>query len=358
MNRKFAYTIAAVIALSAAAAMAGGETEEKTIEERLAALEAGAKKSSWSENLTVKGDLRYRYEYKATDDDTTTDRHRIRARIGAYGKVADNVKVGLRLASGSTDDDEAAGSEATSSNQTLEDNFSEKPVWIDLAYITLGCPKIEDLNTTFGKMKQPWVSVSDLIFDTDVNPEGIASVYEFGSDDLALTAVAAYHMLDDKGTGEDDNLTSGQLAVETDVGEHVKLTAGVGAYYYSELPYEIIDGFVKADIKTEALPIKLYGEYLNNTASGVEEDTAWLVGIGTKCPVTGVKLDYNYRDLEADSVYGGLDDGDFGGPDGKGHKIKLSYGLARNTTVGATYFRVDRNNTDRDVLQLDLVVKF
>ncbi|HEY5653783.1 MAG TPA: putative porin [Pontiella sp.] len=355
MNKKIVIGLTVAVAISANSAFAADTTDLKAeleaLSKRIEELESGNKKSDWTENVKIKGDIRYRYEYKATDDDTTTDRHRLRARVGAYGKVADNVKAGLRLASGSDDT-------PTSTNQTLEDEFSEKSVWIDLAYITLGCTSMEGLSTTFGKMKQPWVSVSDLIFDTDVNPEGIASAYEFGCDSLALTATVAYHMLNDKGIGEDDNLTSGQIAAEADMGENVKLTAGVGAYYYSELPYEIVDGFVKADITTEALPIKLYGEYLNNTFSGVAEDTAWLVGIGTTCPVSGAKLDYNYRDLEAGSVYGGLDDGDFGGPDGKGHKVKVSYGLAKNTTVGATYFLVDRNNTDRDVLQLDLVVKF
>ena len=206
-------------------------------------------------------------------------------------------------------------------------------------------------------MKQPWVSVSDLIFDTDVNPEGISSAYKFGNDDVALTATAAYHMLDDKGTGEDDNLTSGQLAAKTEIAEGVKLTAGVGAYYYSELDFEIVDGFVQADIKTDVLPIKIYGEYLNNVASGVSEDTAWLVGIGTKCPLTGIKVEYNYRDIEADSVNPALDDSDFGGA-GKGHKIKAKYGLAKNTSVGTTYFRTERGGSDYDVLQLDFVVKF
>ena len=378
MNKKFVYAIAAVIALSAATVMAGEETEEKTIEERLAALESGVNKSSWAENLTVKGDLRYRYEYKATDDDTTTDRHRLRARIGAYGKVADNVKAGLRLASGSSDN-------PTSTNQTLDDNFSEKPVWIDLAYITLGCTRIKGLNTTFGKMKQPWVSVSDLIFDTDVNPEGIATTYELEAEAFTLISTLSYHIMEEE-TAKDVSLASGQIAAYGKISENIKLTIGAGAFVYNDnegkvMPdydaaesksagntfaalgeyvyrYEIIDGFAKLDINEGPLPCKVYGQYLQNIASGISEDTAWLVGIGTQCPVTGVKLDYNYRDMESDSVLSALADGDFGGPDGKGHKIKATYGLARNTTVGATYFRVDRNNTDRDVLQLDLVVKF
>jgi len=350
MNRKFVYGIVAGVVASTTAIAVADEATEMTLEERVAALEAGNKGSSWAEMIRIKGDLRYRYEYKATDDDTTTDRHRIRARIGAYAKVNDNVDAGIRLATGDNED-------PTSTNQTLDGDFEKKDVWVDLAYITLGCEQIEGLSATFGKMKQPWVSVSDLIFDTDVNPEGISSAYEFGSDTVSLTAIVAYHMLDDKGTGNDDNLTSGQIAAETDLSDSVKLTAGAGAYYYSELNYELVDGFVQADIDTDLLPIKVYGEYLNNTASGVSEDTAWIVGFGTTCPITGVKIGYNYRDIETDSVNPDLDDSDFGGA-GKGHKISAKYGIAKNTTIGSTYFRTERGGSDYDVLQLDLVVKF
>ncbi len=362
MNKKFVYTITAAIAVSTASVFAADEAAVKTLEERIAALEGATKASSWAENLKIKGDVRYRYEYKAKDDDTDKDRHRIRARIGAYGNVTDEVKVGVRLATGSTKIDTSTGLEEplesgpTSSNQTIEGGFSQKPIWLDLAYITYSPAAIDGLSVTMGKMKQPWVSVSDLIFDGDVNPEGISSSYNFGSDALSLTATVAYHMLDDKGTGEDDNLTSGQIAAEAKVAEDIKLTLGTSAFYYSELDFEIVNGFAKADVKKGPLPIKVYGEYLNNIASAVEEDTAWLAGIGTK--YKKVSLDYNYRDLEANSVNDDLDDGDFGGPDGKGHKIKAKYSIAKNVSTGATYFRVDDGGVDVDLLQVDFAVKF
>ncbi|NNJ70242.1 MAG: hypothetical protein HKP10_03005, partial [Kiritimatiellales bacterium] len=166
MNKKIIYSITLGLALSAASVFAAEGADNESILERLEALEGSAKNSSWAEKVAIKGDVRYRYEHKEDDGDVTTDRHRFRARVGAYGKLADNVKAGIRLASGS---DETP----TSTNETLDGNASEKDVWIDLAYITIDCPKGSGLSATFGKMKQPWVQVSDLIFDTDVNPEGI-----------------------------------------------------------------------------------------------------------------------------------------------------------------------------------------
>ena len=353
MNKKIIYTIATGIAIAALPTFAQTSSDEiAALSKRIEALESGNKASSWGENVKIKGDVRYRYEYKADDGDTTDNRHRFRARVGAYGKVADNVKAGVRIASGSS-------KTPTSTNQTLDDNASEKNVWIDLAYITVDCPKGSGLSATFGKMKQPWVQVSDLIFDTDVNPEGISATHTCGSG-LPITTVVGYHIMDED-KGDDVELVSGQVSTVLKLEEDIKLSIGAGAFIFNNIEriepigYDIIDGFAKLDIKKGPAPIKVFAEYLNNTSED-DDNTAWIVGVGTK--IKDVKVSYNYRDLEANSVWGDLDDGDFGGPDGKGHKIKAKYGLFANTTVGATYFRTEHSGVDEDLLQLDLAVKF
>ncbi len=391
MNKKLVYTIALVIAVTA---LSGFATEDAATQEsilkRLEALEGGNKSSSWAEKVQVKGDVRYRYELKKKNSTASDSRHRVRARVGAYAKVNDNVKAGIRVASGSDDS-------PTSTNQTIDDYAPERPVWIDLAYITLNCDQVEGLSATFGKMKQPWVQVSDLIFDSDVNPEGISASYDTELGGISLMTRLAYHIMNDKSVGvwEDVALKSAQIAAAADVGEGLKLTTGVGAFLYNNIEgstpagiskttgfpstgsntsvgagagtsymygYDIIDAFAKLDIKNGPAPIKVYGEVLQNVASGVSQDQAWIVGVGTKCPKTGISLEYNYRDLATDSVLDFLDDGDFGGPGGSGHKVKAKYALMKNTTVGATYFHVknsgNSSGTELDLLQLDLAIKF
>jgi len=358
MNKKNLYSIALGISISILPSFAADEVADlrsqlEFVIKRLDELETGTEKDSWAGKIKHKGDFRYRYEYKAEGGDTDANRHRIRARIGAYADVNEQVKAGVRIATGSDDS-------PTSTNQTVDDNANKKEFWMDLAYLTYNPEAIDGLNLTFGKMKQPWVSVSDLIFDTDVNPEGIAASHTCGND-LSITTALGYHIMDEN-TGDDVELISGQVSASTQVKEDMMLTIGTGAFIFNNIDriepigYDIIDGFAQLDIKKGLAPIKIYGEALSNVDSGAVDGDAWLVGIGTKYKKVG--FDYNYRDLGNDSVWNVLDDGDFGGPDGKGHKVKANYTIAKNFTAGATYFRIDQNETDVDLLQLDLMVKF
>ena len=130
----------------------------------------------WVNNVKIKGDLRYRHEWK--DDESQADdrnRHRIRARIGIYGKVNDEVDLGFRLASGNT-------STPTSTNQDLDTAFSSKNIWLDLAYFDYHPAAVEGLKVLGGKIKDPYFRAgkSNLMFDSDVNPEvkGIGNANE------------------------------------------------------------------------------------------------------------------------------------------------------------------------------------
>ena len=76
----------------------------------------------WVENMKISGDLRYRYEGIDSQSSgkwgPSINRNRIRARIGLYDKINDEVDLGFRLAGGSAD--------PVSTNQTEEDAFSKK----------------------------------------------------------------------------------------------------------------------------------------------------------------------------------------------------------------------------------------
>ena len=128
----------------------------------------------WVRNLKLGGDLRYRHEHR--DDNSVLserDRHRIRARFNVSGQVNEEMNVTFGLASG-------VNESATSTNEDLGDSFSSKDVWLDLAYFDYAPNAIEGLNVFGGKFKDPFhfVGNSDLLFDTDVRPEGIGGTYK------------------------------------------------------------------------------------------------------------------------------------------------------------------------------------
>jgi hypothetical protein len=80
------------------------------------------------------------------------------------------------------------------------------------------------------------------------------------------------------------------------------------------------------------MPLSLYGQYVNNDDASNDQDTAWLAGVKTK--VYGFAIDYNYRDVQRNSVVGAFTDSDFanGFTGSRGSKLKVSYELTRTST--------------------------
>ena len=347
---------------------------------------------AWVEKINLYGDFRYRYEY--IDDDARSDdrnRNRIRARIGLKGKINDEMSFNVRIASGSD--------EPTSTNQTLDGGFSSKDLWLDRAYLTWTPDSMKDWTFLFGKMSNPFYKAggNQLIWDDDLNPEGVAAQYaaqlnektgfflntggmwveESSSDaDASLWGFQAglEHTLDDSSafTWGGSYFKYGNIAdhktfydVEDGFGNTTYTdTDGDEVYLYD---YELLEAFAEYTTKLGKLPASVYGNYVVNTASGVNEDTGWLIGtkLGkAKNPGTW-DVGYEYRDLERDAVVGVFTDSDFigGGSGCKGHKFSTTYGIAKNATLGATYYMSERDNLgakddDYRRVQIDLKVKF
>ena len=114
--------------------------------------------------------------------------------------MKDNFELGFRLASGEPSG--ALGGNPISSNQTLQDNGSKKPIWIDLAYgkwtpFNKG-PWL--LSGTIGKMENPFVA--DMAFDADYTPEGGALQAAYAiNDSHSLKLNGAVFILDEINQG-------------------------------------------------------------------------------------------------------------------------------------------------------------
>ncbi|MFH1718006.1 MAG: putative porin, partial [Planctomycetota bacterium] len=155
------------------------EQMEKEISEAVKDKQLGALPDSlkWAEKVKISGDLRYRHEHTDEEDGSNPgrwqnglDRERIRARLMFEAIVNDEWDVAFRIASGND-------RSPISANQDLEDAFSQKNFWLDLAYFDWHPAAAEELNVTGGKIKNPFyvVGKNQLIWDVDLNPEGIAA---------------------------------------------------------------------------------------------------------------------------------------------------------------------------------------
>lgn len=353
------------------------------------------KKLAWAAKTQIKGDVRVRHESidisGEPDNGHDRDRQRIRARLGAYSEINPQVDTGIRIATGGGDD-------ARSTNQDLNGYFNKKQLWLDQAYIDYHPTALPNLHLVGGKMGQQWVSTGDVIWDADINPEGLAGTYKYDLGGGAeLFGSTGYYVLKDNVDGEgyefkhDLRLYAGQLGSRFNLGDAAKLMVGGSVYAYdkdqdSSCPttgsvtspcalavngnttdrFQLYEGFAQLDLTKLWVPLSFYGQYVVNDKADDGEDTAWLVGAKTKL-MQRVGLEYNYRDVQRNAVVGAFTDSDFGnGSTGaRGHKFKLGYDIDKNFGVGLTYFLAEsdtasrfRRDADVKTLQLDLEAKF
>ena len=340
--------------------------------------------------LQIGGDFRYRHEYI---DDATKDeprgRQRFRLRLSIDAEVTDNIHVIGRIATGSSD--------ATSTNQTADGAFSSKESWIDLAYVKVKPSIIPSSSIQAGKMKNPFkrVGKSQLIWDGDVNPEGVSFSLSPNRNGLLFGANAAYFWIDEiSGSKYDVTMAGGQayVGLKGDLGS---LTVGGGVYdFRNVLESKALtdDGFngnmslaggegeddvylngytltnTFAELKLKQLPVSVYADFVQNIDALDGDNMGWLFGgsIGNdKKGDLPIKLSYFYREVERDAVIAAFSDSDFGGggTDNSGHVGKLSLGLNKYSKLSATYFSNIRkvasgDNNAYDRAQFDINVKF
>lgn len=340
-------------------------------------------KLAWAAKTQFKGDVRFRQETVKNDGVSNTgdqDRQRIRVRLGAYTEINPQVDTGIRIATGNNND-------ARSTNQSLEGNFSKKDIWLDQGYVDYHPTAIKNLHLIGGKMPQPWVSMGDIIWDSDISPEGLAVTYKYPLGSSAeLFGSAGHYTLQDNVDGEgkqfrhDLRLYAGQLGARFAITDNLKMTLGGSLYAYDNdedtatlaingnsagEEFKVYEGFGQLDIGGLPMPLSLYGQVVNNDSASNDQDMGWLAGVKTK--VFGFGVDYNYRDIQRNAVVGAFTDSDFanGFTGSRGSKLKVSYEIDKNFALGATYFMADSDYTNatlRDskinTLQLDAEAKF
>jgi hypothetical protein len=318
----------------------------------------------------IKGDLRYRVERIDQVGKDARVRDRVRARLGFYGKADERFDYGIRLASGSSD--------PVSSNQTLDGGFSSKGINLDLAYLKWTCP-ITGSKALLGKTKNPYKKPgkSSLVWDGDLNPEGVALQMKKWGAFLNL----GRHWLDERSGTADSFVHVAQLGYEKEVGP-IKLLAGASYFDYISVKdqttlvdaadsfgnsttasseytfdYNLTEIFIA--VSATEMPFTFYVDYVKN-GEATSNDTGYLAGftIGKK-----YSLNYNYRNLEKDAVVGAYTDSDFkgGGTDGKGHLVSLGWKATDKSKLSITHLMnktAINNGNDYNRTQLDLSLKF
>ncbi len=350
---------------------------------------------AWLQDLKFGGDMRLRFESsrrKTQDGERQKDRHRARFRL-RFGLekslLDDQFLVGFRLATGSADDgdwDALGGSDPTSANQTFSGFWSQKPVWIDRAYVVFRPDAIDGLMVTAGKISNP-IRISSLFMDGDVNPEGAWIQYTHKGFDSFQPFVGAGWFLAAESSGSDTRLLAYSAGFDWEVVEDVKWSMAASVLDFSNyslrMPsrrgntagwdpeFMVLNVHNQVGFEVRELPVSVFFDFAHNFDEA--ESTSGLRGRNHAFH-TGVKVgsnrrkgdwsaSYEYAWMESNSLPGFWSSGDFGRTGRRGHIVKGAYNLADFLTVGGALFVTEpirsRNGGDDIItLQADLVWKF
>ncbi|MCG3178131.1 MAG: hypothetical protein BIFFINMI_00454 [Phycisphaerae bacterium] len=374
----------------------------------------------WLSGLEFFGDLRVRYEgilYESKPNSTTDQgrsRGRFRLRFGFKKVINDEFTAVFRLASGEGQKNEkgygdVGTSNGISTNQTFTGDFTEKGIYIDQAYIeyTPRCLQSSDGTAKFvaGKQPNPFVgSPTGLIWDSDLNPEGLAQLFTRNADGLELFAALGEFFLEEtnKTTANDVTLLAAQLGFKYKLTPKVAWRMALAYYYFCNAgsstalaeafnngnpasgasgskslnarQFHIVDlytdlTFADVDVFSRKMPVTVFGEVVWNSGdhdAGGKDGDNLAFEIGGKLGAAKKKGDwevlYSFKYVQANAVLSALTDGDFGGSNQFGHTVGFKYALADNVFLGLTGIFTQslgaRTDPHRQLLQADLEVKF
>lgn len=338
----------------------------------------------WIQNTKLKGDFRVRYQYDHTKTLPTADtkdreRARIRVRLGIESKVNDQLLVAVGLSTGTNNSAVASYDASRSPNQSLGEGWAKKVVDWNYAYAQY--TPVSWATLVAGKMNNPLWEPGDLIWDTDINPEGgalkLSKTIIDGTDGFFNTG--AFVLGEAAGNAADPMMFVAQAGVKQKINDNVSVKSSVSFYDSTGMKNKLLEGSVGTNTGLTAgstvtgtlknnyrditpavevtfkdslkaigvdLPyLAVFGEYVANIDSTVKtKKTGFMYGLKFGDEKVEKWRDwqvrYNYAMLGRDAVLDILPDSDrYGGKTGiRAHELMLDFGLSKNTFLGFDYY--------------------
>lgn len=352
-------------------------------------LSTSASADNWSDKVKLDGDFRLREHYEKDDDNAANYKMRVRARLNVSADVSEEVKAYLGFSTGSL------GSSNTSANQDLGGEFENKNFALSKAFFVW--TPYTAAQVMGGKMLNPLFRAggSQLIWDEDVNPEGVAATWNCQCSDTATHFFNLAHFVMDvryTTTSNPDinnpdptvnvaqvggkyslsnmklnwaaaytNFASVKDATVVDAAKGNSTTGGK----YDNL-YEVANLGFEMQWPEMSWPVTFYADWIQNMA--IEEDNqGYLVGVkaGQNKARGDMEVGYNYRQIDSDATLSFLNDSDFsnGNDDTNGHLAWIKYSLNDKSMVSLSYYASEigisgTNATDYSRAHLDYSLKF
>jgi hypothetical protein len=363
---------------------------------------------AWVQNLSISGDLRLRHQVDWAADAAgvyyARTRERVRLRTGFLTRVVENVKAGFGVATGSEKisdktisgtsvrGDSIIDSEPTSTNSTMGWGFEKFRLMVDYAFLEYS--PINMLTATLGKMKsgtQVW-NATDLLWDTDINPDGVAvTVKNDIVSNVSGFMTASWLTINELNSATINNPDAYifQPGATWKANDKIKVKAAIayqqfnvkgknmGYYGVTTAPFNLINyncynPSFQIDYSDLILgsALSIFGDYSTNSNADVTSNmNASCYGVQFGSLKIEKFKDWNVRYLmrriEANAWPNKLGDSDAYGGDNntQGFEAVVNFGLTRSLTLTLDYYSMDRiigstARTPKSLVQCDMVYKF
>lgn len=330
--------------------------------------------------VELSGDLRLRQEFNRSDP-SAPDRTRnaLRARVAARYQASEALEIGARIATGDTDDPNSA-------DITLSSFADDFEVSLDQAFVRFSH---ENLAIDAGKFPNP-LRRTDLVWDGDVNPQGLALSYDKKLGRTTLDARALYFIIEESPLSDGSSMLGGQLGLTVPAGDlRLALTGSYYDYqlnslsaadtgdfrgnrltpagrYLSDFDIAEATGTIEYLGLGNSWPVEIGFDYVRNLGAVDDEDTAYAISVsGGNLKGQGkLRLNYSYLYAETDAVFAGFSHDNIPlSTNYRLHALNADYVLSTHVILGVRYYKFrpldgEHQFNWRDRVRLELLFPF
>ena len=308
--------------------------------------------------LKLSGDLRVRAQHDTSDSDRPNrSSAQLRARLGASWRVNDLVSIGAHLVTGDGDDPNSVDVQLSNWDDDLAVSLDQ--AWLQLNF--------GDLKLFGGKMPQPFAR-TELVWDGDVNPQGIAATWRHArADGSAWRANGLFFLVDERVAGADSTMLGVQLGHDTRAFGDWKFDASLALYDYSLKSiagadsgdwrtnllnpdgtylsdFRLVDAIVGATWSGlgERWPLRLVGDVVRNTGARTDGDRGHGLDLvlGRASQVGDWRISVGHATAGVDAVLAAFSQDNIGiATNYRLHSLGVDYVPWPNTTLSAILYR-------------------
>lgn len=267
------------------------------------------------------GDFRIRYEYTTRGNGApNVDKEVVRLRAGITYALREDLVVRARVATGSPGD-------PNSTDVTLGQFVDDLTFSLDIASVELKRPHWELFG---GKFTNPFLT-TELLWDGDVNPQGMGGRVKLGNQDGPVTGTltSLYFVVDQQAGDSGSDMAGGQLALNARAGPEWRVTGAAGYYDYRirslvntdggdirgnrlspgrtayVSDFDLFDALVSVDFTGfgARFPLRAVGDYVHNLGAD-GPNTAWEADlyVGHTSRPGAIRWRYGYALAETDAI--------------------------------------------------------